>query len=58
MPPIDNSPEAAAMRLAQALTDEALAQRLDMFVSNRRTFTRAEADAFITVAARRLRWGR
>lgn len=48
----------AEMHTARALTDNALATRLALLRDNRRAFPKAQADAFLEEAARRLRWDR
>lgn len=42
--------------VGNTLTNEALAHRVEMIAYNRRAFRKAEADAFLHEAARRLRW--
>lgn len=43
-------------RAAGALSNAALAQRLDMIKYKRRSFSKDETDAFLEEAAIRLRW--
>ena len=42
--------------LAKALTNVALAHRIEMILANRRAFSKAQADAYLDEAAIRLRW--
>lgn len=57
-PNTDGMPRAmpAEQRAARALDNRLLAARIDSLRINRRAFTKAEADAFLAEAARRLRW--
>lgn len=50
--PIDNSPEAQAVRWAQGLTNQMLALSLERFYQH----TGPERRALLEVAARRMRW--
>lgn len=56
MTPTDQTPAGVATRDARALTDVALAHRLDMISFNRRAFPKAETTAILGEAARRIRW--
>ena len=42
--------------LAKAMTNQALAQRLDMIAANRRSIDKKATDAYLAEAANRLRW--
>lgn len=42
--------------LARSLTNEALAQRVDMIAAKPQEFTRKQRDEYLIEAARRLRW--